>query len=863
MQKVFALFMAVGLVGCIGTGRLGPEARRQSGADSDALVLSKAAPVQIVLPDEHRNAGVEPFLRQTAMALQKSLHAVTGAEVPIVPEGQRRPGPALYLGMTRAALAAGLRVDRTVDYGGLIAERSGDLFVLGRDEDRFGRDKVSRNRNDYLLGTVKAAVVFMEDYLGTRFLLPGEIGTEYGAAAPAPVPRQLTREVVPPLVFATGRHYGLLYDYANNNYGSGRFRSYGGHSYYAAVPNDKYAKEHPEYFAFLGGARTAKDNHLCISNHDVQELIYAEVLRQLDAGAEVVQLAQTDGYQPCECPQCQTLGQTDDPGEKLWIIHRAMAERLLKDRPGKKVHIISYGPTKYPPRSFRSFPENVVIELCSYTQEMFDLWSEVNVPGGFTVYIYNWGWYQLVGLTPKTSPDACAEQIRLFLRNDVKGIYRCGFGELFGLEGPCYYVYGKTMDDSDKNTEQVLTDYYRAAFQTAAAPMSTFYAALYDRVETLYVRQGMYSFLAEGRGLPGNPRIVLGAIYTPDLIEVMEKNLSRAEALADLDRVKARLGLVRQEFDYVKSLATVIAFYNSFRFKPDQGNFAQLAEAVEARNAMIDGFYTPRGDMKSLPGWPEIAFLGRAPKDTLLLNGRLRAPLSAPFTWNVARLREQNIIPGISNRTMTVSPAGAPIEGLRLDFESGAWKSLPWQNLQGIQLGETRAKTRFKVTYDQDHLFFAFVSTVEPGRDYETLGHDGPAWRQDCLELTLDPLGQRQQYYHFVFNPVPDSFYEAAFGLVKDTLDPRYGKSDASWNGEWSYRGEIRDGVWTALVAIPFATLGATRPERGARWTMNIGREDYRLNAKGKHHVELSLWSPNLETMSFHDREAFGELVFD
>ena len=861
MQRVLALFtvMVIGFAGCLGTQRRGTEAWLQH--DSDALAFSAAAPHQIVLPDTYKNPGVEPFLRQAAVALQKSLQAVTGAEFPIVPESGKQPGPAIYLGMTRAASATGLRVDKTRDYGGVIVERGGDVFLLGRDEDRFGRDQVSRNRNDYVLGTVKTAVVFMEDYLGTRFLLPGEVGAEYGAAAPVAVPRGITREVVPPLIFATGRHYSLLYDYANNNYGSGRFRTYGGHSYYAAVPAGQYAKDHPEYFAYLGGARTAKDNHLCISNREVQELIYAEVLKQLDTGAETVQLAQTDGYQPCECPSCQALGNTDDPGEKLWIIHRAMAERLRKDRPGKNVHIISYGPTKNPPRSFQSFPDNVIVELCSYTPEMFDAWSKVKVSGGFTVYVYNWGWYQLVGLTPKTSPDACARQIDLFRQHGVKGIYRCGFGELFGLEGPCYYVYGKALDAPGRNDETVLDEFYRAAFQKAAAPMRTFYGVLYERVEALYVRQGMYSFLSSAPGLPKNPRVILGAIYTPDLIETMEKNLSRAEALADTDKARLRLRLVRKEFDYVKNLATVMAFYNSFRLQPDQSNFARLAAVIEARNAMIDGFYTPKGATQPLPGWPEVPFLGQAPKATVLLNGRLNAPLGAPFTWNIASLRANNILPGTSNRAMTAARARGAVVGL--DFAAGAWKDVPWQDLQGIQLGETRAKTRFKVTYDQDNLYLAFATTVEPGREYETLGHDGPAWRQDCLELTLDPQGQRQQYYHFVFNPLPNSCYDAAFGLVTDTLDPRYDTSDPSWNGTWTYLGERHGGLWSALVTIPFATLGVSCPERGARWTMNVGREEYVPNAKGKQDVELSLWSPNLETMSFHDRESFGELVFD
>ena len=112
------------------------------------------------------------------------------------------------------------------------------------------------------------------------------------------------------------------------------------------------------------------------------------MLKQLDAGAAIVQLAQGDGYQQCECENCQKLFHVSDPGEKLWILHRNLALRLLKERPGKKVIIISYGPTKYPPSTFNEFPPNVMIELCSYTEDNFKAWSKIKVPGGFTTYVY-------------------------------------------------------------------------------------------------------------------------------------------------------------------------------------------------------------------------------------------------------------------------------------------------------------------------------------------------------------------------------------------------------------------------------------------------------------------------------------------
>ena len=67
----------------------------------------------------------------------------------------------------------------------------------------------------------------------------------------------------------------------------------------------------------------------------MQELIYRELVTELDRGFEMTELGQTDGYVPCDCAKCRALYGVRAPGEKLWILHRSFAERLMKDRPGK------------------------------------------------------------------------------------------------------------------------------------------------------------------------------------------------------------------------------------------------------------------------------------------------------------------------------------------------------------------------------------------------------------------------------------------------------------------------------------------------------------------------------------------------
>ena len=842
----------------------------QSPEKAKDLVINAHSRYQIVYPDRSKNPGTTRQLKLTAELLRQAFKETIGADFPVVRESKRRSGyKNIFLGNTRALKAKGVRPLYFKNYDFRIWEHEGHIYIAGSDRHRFNSSKAAPRHTAYIMGTTRGVIHFLETFLDVRFLYPGAVGTDFVKKESVRIPARYKYKGTPTIQHAPGRNYDFFYDYAQSNFGPGTLMSHGGHSYYDAVPEKKYAKTNPEYFAMQGTGklkkRNSSGNHLCISNKEVQELIYKQVIRSLDQGAEITELAQTDGYQPCLCDDCAKFGNTDDQGEKLWILHRSIAERVLKARPGKKVMIISYGPTVKPPKSFDTFPDNVMIELCSYSPASFEAWKKIKVPHGFLVYIYNWGSYNMTGSTPKRTPDFAARQARLFIANKVKGVYRCGFGENFGLEGPTYYVYGKTLEDPTRSTEQLTDEFCRRAFRESAIPMKLFYKTLFTRLET-------YSVLS-GNGLEGNPnfappiprnpRIIMGMIYTADVLDVMEKQLARAEAMAKEPKVKKRLELVRKEFDYTKNLAEILAYYSVFRLKPTKANLDVLLNKIEIRNRMIKSLYSNKGRMKKIPGWSEIPLFGNADKAIFMTNGRLRGPIEAPLTWNVERLRKLNIVPGAVKSRLTVKKAKEAVKFE--DFNKGAWAAAPWHKLNGIQLGDVSEQTRFKMLYDAENLYVAVESDLPDSRTHTAFGHDGPAWREDAIELVLDPAGNRLNYYHFIYNPVANSCYDSAVGFIKDVLDPRYNKADSSWNGNWKYEFKRQNNKWYAMIALPFADF-KVKPASGMIWTLNVGREIHIPVGKGRSSTtvrELGLWSPSLESLSFHDKDSFGEAVFE
>jgi len=569
---------------------------------------------------------------QASRLLQAALREATGARLPVIREADHKPGaPAIYLGMTRAARHARLPLKRIRGWTCLRQVNGKDIFLVGPDDTAGIKGAPYRE----YFGTLKAVTSFLEDEVGARFLLPGPNGTYVPKLKRLSVSADMRVLTKPNFVYVIGRSAGdLTYSIANNYlYTAPIVESYGGHSYYSAVPAAKYGKTHPEYFALLGGVRTASGNHLCISNPDVRKLMIEEMEKQLDKGYQWVALGQTDGYQPCQCARCRAI----DPNssERVWIVHRKLAEEMKRLRPGKKIQIISYGPTIHPPTSFKTFPDNVVIEMCHYDPKSFDEWRPYNVDK--TVYIYNWGTYWVMGFGPKRTPRYAADQIRMFLKNRVRGIYMCGAFEDPGLEGPVFYVYGKMMGDPSLDPTTLADDFYRAAYGKARTPMKAFFTAMYDRLE-FYSAINRPNFRTDRPAMRtfNTPEDAYCHFFPAELLIKMERDLERAQAVATDPKVRARIRLVGMEFAYVKDLATIFQLYRAYRLNPDWGTFNTLAAAIRQRNTMIDSWYDKKGRFKRFDGWPRL--WGGASRDQLKAGGSLHGVLSAPVNWNTRLL---------------------------------------------------------------------------------------------------------------------------------------------------------------------------------------------------------------------------------
>lgn len=637
-------------------------------ASAEELVLATdgKCDYQVVLPPASSDPKVTAGMQQTAQ-LMADAFAANGFEISVVLEEDAQAGkPGIYLGDTAFARSNGVRPAEFRDWRYVHKVVGRDIIVAGCDKPEVdvAESGIWDRREVPQLATLKGVADFLRVYAGARFVLPGRTGTEFLPTPRIAVPTDLDRLVVPVLSYNRSvNQLEPIYDTANNYFPSNGLR-FRGHSHPEAVPAEEYREEHPEYFALINGERDCNrrdwlgrwSNQLCISNPDVQDLIYANLVDNLKLGYSMVPLGQADAFKPCQCPECHDLyGTADDWGEKLWILHRKLAERFHREHPGGKLLLLSYQRTTAPPKTFDEFPPNVVVQLCSTDQESLDAWSRIKMPGGRAAYIYNWTTdFRLGAGMPMRTPRFVEAQVKRLCAAGIGAVYRDNVFKVIGLEAPTCYVFGRMFDDPVNNTAQALLDeFYPAAFGRAADDMKLFYDYLHRCIEIYSEFLGprgpgkeYYDVYGRRRYYVENTTQLMALLFTPGNLQMMEKLLTRAEYRATQDgraKIIARVALVRTEFDYVKATATVAHLYNAYKLAPDSLMLGRVLDAVDEWNGYIDTLYDARGRLKRLEGWSEVQpFASHNRQGVAFQDDKSRKALKdSPYLWDTAARRKE------------------------------------------------------------------------------------------------------------------------------------------------------------------------------------------------------------------------------
>jgi len=603
-----------------------------------ALVVSvtaSGAPGKLVLVEDGVSRapvvvfeGTPPMTRRAAEELAQYIEKTSGAK-PEVIEGEPKPIPehAIWVGYQPALKRLFPKIDFKFKHPEeiLIAANGNHLVIAGRD--RWDPDHlIVQGRNSVIngkqseYGTANAVYTFLEDYLGVRWLWPGEedvVAEKTIAFAPFEFRYhpQIRQRAGMFRLSALGDGRGKSHEWT-------RFQRLQLDSLYAGAGHafghwwDKYHVDHPDYFALQpdgtrSGFPTPGKVKMCQANPGVWGQWLANVGERLKTHPWEIcfSASPNDSWHRghCICRRCRAWDHPDGASVMLtWqglsqeyvslsdrqVTFANILARLLKRRyPNRKLYVgmHAYGGA-YTRAPVEAVPDdNVIISVvaCFFLRktaggrarrvpadvhrEYFSDWAKVT---SNLLWRPNTGspagWQ--TGL-PDIALAQTMQDFRFVAENHCIGLMFDTVWEHWATQAPQYYVMAQLAWDPRQDGPVMLEDYYRRAFGPAYEEIKAYWTLLEETREELLKK--------------GLTRQDMPKVYTKDVMARAGRLLDRSAAkTVDLPKYARRVAFVRIGYDYTRLLMKAraqIARYEESKYSDMQALEKALAvwEEVE------------------------------------------------------------------------------------------------------------------------------------------------------------------------------------------------------------------------------------------------------------------------------------------
>ena len=855
---------------------------------------------QVVVPDQAADEVVDRWLLSTAKLIQAAFEK-NGFKIEVVKEGAKAVDkPGIYLGATEFAKKNGIKVEQHDDWTYYQKVIGKDLVIAGNDRKDPARKIRGTETPLALLGTVKGACDFLRQYAGARFLFVNMEQSQYASRGGGldglqgngrlpidtrsiaflplqriAVPADLDLQKKPMMKACADGNYETFY-YIANNFFPLLSSVMGGTVYWnKVIPYEKYGKSHPEYFALLAnGKRSCEpdfNSHdawnpnyelpICPTHPEVQDLMVGAAEELIKAGDSTILIFPLDSYRLvyCNCERCMQLFGTEAERDfyargrsgKLWQAYFAITERLREKHPGARVVIWDYQET--PIQTVKEYPANVIPKLQFGKPADFDRLKGIRIPAGICGLEETFTGFGLCGpYAPERTPEHIAGIVQAMASNNVQWTTRDGaIGYVRGLQAPAYYVFGRMMDDPSADWKAINKEFCEAAFGDVAPAMEIFFGLLHEQMALYSDYFGVNMSLAGrkfGRSRLRDNKWHIQNIYTPEYMAEAEGLLASAERRTKDPDVKARLHLIRIEFDYLCGLSKIFALQDALKLHPMPEIQAALLDEIDAWFARLEALAggTERSVFKPLDDWPEMR-----PFNGHYFNHAALQYDTYQQSWNMTSLGWDRaaIRAGILTNPPLIQVAAAA--------EMPAMNAAAWEKTPAVVFRERGAmpyakiRTTLKALRDGDHLYVR-IDSLSPSRNLKEMPEpkaESEVLKQEYVELGIRPK-VNGPIYRLAANPTAGARYDAAW---KPDAQNRL-TGDTAWSCPWQFDFGATGNTWTAWFKVPLAELGGAAPAAGETWGFNAAR--HRMTPGGNRYT---LWRNG---SSVTDTNALGKLAF-
>jgi Domain of unknown function (DUF4838) len=415
------------------------------------------------------------------------LHLATGCSVPVTydfaPTGSR-----LLVGEKAARLADPGFDARTLEPEEVIVETLGHDLILAGGSAR---------------GTLYAVYTFLEDIVGCRWWTPSawhvprNPSLAVGSVSIRYAPPLEYRE---PFWFVAFDPFWAARNKVNGTRAGGDDRRGGRHVYegfvhtfYSLIPPERYFRSHPEWFSEIDGKRTFEDAQLCLTNEEMRRELVRNLKTRLreNPDATIASVSQNDCFNPCQCAHCRAVDEDEgSPAGSLLRFVNAVAADIETEFPQITIDTLAYQYTRKPPRITRPRP-NVIIRLCSIECSFS---RPLDDPGNKAFLDDLEGWSKIADrlfvwdyttdfshyIQPHPNYGVLGPNIRLFVRNNVRGIFEQGAYQSWGSEMAEMraWVLAKLLWNPALNEGQLRRAFLSGYYGPAAADVAEYLALL-------------------------------------------------------------------------------------------------------------------------------------------------------------------------------------------------------------------------------------------------------------------------------------------------------------------------------------------------------------------------------------------------
>ena len=522
-------------------------------ADAKDIKLAKGgkSDYMIVLSKD-----ASPSEKFAADELQKFLQEISGAKLPIITKGDKLPKRTIVLGDGDTLRSLKVKIDfkDLGDEGFSIKTVGPNLVIAG------GRQR----------GTMYGVYTFLEEVMGCRWY---SSKVSYIPKTPTITIERLDITQKPDFEYRDDYYWdGFDPDFAarnkNNSPSAGLGEKRGGaypnvcgvHTFWQLVPVDKYFKDHPEYYALVGGKRipgNVMEGQLCLTNPDVLKIATETVLQwcKNNPNTKLFSVSQNDNQNHCQCNKCKAMDAEDgSPSGTLLRFVNAVADEVAKQYPGVIIDTLAYQYTEDIPKITKPRP-NVQIRLCPigecemhpYDKCDFFLnvafmknirgWSELTK--NLSIWHYSTAFFHL--LLPFPDLEQLPASFKMYKQFGVKRIFMEGNNFYGGhMDELKAYMTAKLLWNTDADPRAIRDDFLNGYFGKAGKPLGEWLDLLHNEVRTKNIHMNPWP----------NP---VNKLMSPTVIAASDQLFDKAEKLvADQPEVLERVYHARLSLRYAK-----------------------------------------------------------------------------------------------------------------------------------------------------------------------------------------------------------------------------------------------------------------------------------------------------------------------